>query len=126
MPLENVETADSCKNRAQSAVPTLSDVALADVVVFLRKQTVMHMVEYLCKQMGKHDAAKTPAPNVRFTSGDNEPQRYHDKLYFHGLDERGNLPLENTQAADRYEYLAQSVVPFSTNVSVNAPANVCK
>ena len=62
--------------------------------------------------MGKHDATKTPAPKVCFTSGDNEPQRYHDKLYFHRLDEGGNLPLKNKQAADRYEYLAQSVVPF--------------
>ena len=43
LPLENVQTADSYKNRAQSAVPTLnqwrvSDVALADVVVFFAQE----------------------------------------------------------------------------------------
>ena len=52
---------------------------------------------------------KRRRPNVGFTTEDVNPQRYRDK--FHELYEGGNLPLENAQAADRYENLAQSAVP---------------
>ena len=59
-----------------------------------------------------------------FTMGDTYPQRNRDKLHFLELNEgEVNLPLGNDQAADRYDKLAQSVVPSSAIASNDSPAD---